>query len=44
MIESATLAARVSRIRSSVLGGSAGHTRIEMLAIGMATDAANAGQ
>src|SRR5579864_6184456 len=34
MTESATFAARVSAIRSSVVGGSLGHTRMAMLAIG----------
>ena len=41
MTESATVCARLSAIRSSVVGGSVGHTRIAMLAIGTGTAAAS---
>src|SRR4029079_7776296 len=41
MTESATFAARVSTMRSSVVTGSLGHTRIAMLVIGTSTVAAS---
>ena len=42
MTESATVCARLSAIRSSIVGGSVGHARIAMLAIGTGTAAASA--
>ena len=42
MTESATLCARLSAMRSAVVGGSSGQTRIAILAIGMGTAAASA--
>ena len=42
MTESATACARLSAMRSSVVGGSAGQTRMAMAAIGTGTAAASA--